>query len=222
MLALSLKQRCGYKSASKRVTRVASVYSVLACTVFAFNGYLLPACAQNAPEVPAQNAPETPMTEIPQIDPNMVSGSNLFDGPYAGKSTSEGFIYLDVFINGVNRKALTAFKPVDGDFVINANGLRNAGIIAPKMSIDKDGWVHLSKLPYVQYTYDETNQRMNFNVTKDDLIVPVDIAITERSNFSRLNENREGEGRPTSSPAAVFSTTMKLSVILMVITRQYV
>ena len=216
MLALSLKQRCGYKSASKRVTRVASVYSVLACTVFAFNGYLLPACAQNAPEtpaqnapeVPAQNAPETPMTEIPQIDPNMVSGSNLFDGPYAGKSTSEGFIYLDVFINGVNRKALTAFKPVDGDFVINANGLRNAGIIAPKMSIDKDGWVHLSKLPYVQYTYDETNQRMNFNVTKDDLIVPVDIAITERSNFSRLNENREGEGRPTSSPSAVFNYSL--------------
>ena len=160
MLALSLKQRCGYKSASKRVTRVASVYSVLACTVFAFNGYLLPAYAQNAPdtpaqnapEVPGQNAPETPMTEIPQIDPNMISGSNLFDGPYAGKSTSEGFIYLDVFINGVNRKALTAFKAVDGDFVINANGLRNAGIIAPKMSIDKDGWVHLSKLPYVQYT----------------------------------------------------------------------
>lgn len=208
MLALSLKQLCGYKSVSKRVTRVGSVYSVLACTVFAFNSYLLPACAQNAPEVPAQNAPETPMTEIPQIDPNMVSGSNLFDGPYAGKSTSEGFIYLDVFINGVNRKALTAFKPVDGDFVINANGLRNAGIIAPKMSIDKDGWVHLSKLPYVQYTYDETNQRMNFNVTKDDLIVPVDIAITERSNFSRLNENREGEGRPTSSPSAVFNYSL--------------
>lgn len=200
MLKLSLKQLCGYENVSKCVTRVGSVYSVLACTAFAFNGYVLPAYAQNAPQ--------TPMTEVPQIDPNMISGVNSIDGPHAGKSTSDGFIYLDVYINGVDRKALTAFKPVDGDFVINANGLRNAGIIAPKMSIDKDGWVHLSQLPYVQYTYDETNQRMNFKVIKDDLIVPVDIAISERQNFSRLNENREGEGRPTSSPSAVFNYSL--------------
>lgn len=198
MLNRSLKQLFCFFNGGNAFNRVNNIYGVIACAIFTFYGSVILACAQTQP-----------MNSVPQIDPHQNVGKPSVGGIEKSDSVADGgFVYLDVFINGVDRKALTAFKPVEGDFIINADGLRHAGIKAPKTAIDKDGWVHLSKLPYVQYSYDDTNQRINFKVTNDDLIVPIDIAMSERSSFSRLNENREGEGRPTSSPAAVFNYSL--------------
>lgn len=198
MLNRSLKQLFGYFNGGNAFIRFNNIYGVIACAIFTFYGSVTPVYAQTQP-----------IENIPQINPYQNVGNQSVDEQ--GKLNTpadDGFIYLDVFINGVDRKALTAFKPVEGDFVINADGLRHAGIIAPKTAIDRDGWVHLSKLPYVRYTYDDTNQRISFEVTKEDLIVPINIAMSERTNFARLNENREEEGRPTSSPAAVFNYSL--------------
>jgi outer membrane usher protein len=88
------------------------------------------------------------------------------DVPLASGASETLDLYLTVSVNGAPTRLVAAFRQAaDGSLSIEADQLRNVGIIPVKSAIGPDGRVRLDRLPSVSFVYDDLAQTIDFTAS---------------------------------------------------------
>jgi outer membrane usher protein len=91
--------------------------------------------------------------------------------PPTAASVSLAGLQLEVFVNGTSTQMIAAFSRSSLDrLVINPEQLRNIGLLPVADARQPDGFIDVSKLPGVSYTYDEAEQTIHFTVENSALV----------------------------------------------------
>ncbi|WP_182419235.1 fimbria/pilus outer membrane usher protein [Bartonella sp. HY038] len=122
-----------------------------------------------------------------------------------GLSGQQADAFVDVTVNGETRPNLIAVRQLaDGSFIMNADVLRGIGILPQRSATNNDGWVSLSALKNVQFTFDPRTETLAFITTDPDALAPYALSLNPLAAAARSGGS-EGEIKPQSDLAAVLN-----------------
>jgi len=78
----------------------------------------------------------------------------------AAQTPANGAYYLAAFVNGLDKQLIVRVDSVDGTFYINADELRELGVVTAGIGFDSDQRVSLASIPDLQYRYEADTQRL--------------------------------------------------------------
>lgn len=123
----------------------------------------------------------------------------------AGLAAQQADAFVDVTVNGETRPNLIAIRQLeDGSFIMNADVLRGIGILPQRSATNRDGWVSLSALKNVQFTFDPRTEVLAFVTTDPDALAPYALSLNPLAAAARAG-GAEGQIKPQSDFAAVLN-----------------
>lgn len=201
------------KTGNKLRTSVSGVALVLASNavlgMLSTNGFAQQT-SQNvqwlsADEVASSNYAATSNAGSPPADELAALGYQEGENTAQMNVSQQADVYLDVTVNGEPRPDLIAVRQIaDGSLIINADVLRSIGILPQRAATDRDGWVRLSALHNVEYTFDARTETLAIVTSDPDALAPYALSLNPLAASARKGGNDE-EMKPQSDLAAVLN-----------------
>lgn len=139
------------------------------------------------------------------LDARGLGEKKISDAALSSSVSNQADAYIEVTVNGEARPNMIPIRQLpDNSFVVQADVLREIGILPQRAATNRGGWVKLSALKNVKYSYDPKTESIAFVITDINALAPYTVSLDPLASAA-MKGGAEGAIKPQSDLAAVLN-----------------